>query len=490
MNPAFYELRRVLRSRFVIILFVILLVLPPLFSYLATNEISSIQNNNYSGVATGFFISGNKVHLVTYSYNNYGEPNRDANIKFSYEGLNYTIKPGPNGYGNITVPYNNSNSVQLQSITMQITIVDSLGITQEDKVLQIPPGTNYSGLIFSGTIVNPQNVSSLGVIGLYIGPNGTPSPPLHVEVYAVNESQIVTGNFTQAEEYLELNAYSPPTTVIRIFPSAPVKYLSQTQAVLVFNNSTGQPIVEYGTGAYVSFSSPNLTNYSPPTQVDSTFQSTAVNIIDFFIVIMGLFMGYFTYGKDKTSGIIESVLKRPITRIKLILSRYVASALIILVGVVLSMIISDLIYITQLHEHLSTLYLFSASISLAAVGIIFLGISYLISSLVRSQGALLGFTFLIYFVMGLFASTIIDIASLLSGNFYKYYFILSYVFPSQIPGLSYELIINKISFLLFTGSQTPSLASVGLTPVNLIIIGLLWVIIPIVLAIAITNRAD
>ena len=238
-----------------------------------------------------------------------------------------------------------------------------------------------------------------------------------------------------------------------------------------------------------------MTFYSPITQseLQSLVFSGTSAILGLLIPILAVFSGYLTYGKDRTSGVLESVLKRPVTRGGLIFSRFVANAVAIIIAVGVSMIISDLIidhyFLMYLSDYFSLYFVWTYVVE----GLAFLGIVYMFSHIVKSQGALLGASIAVFIVLDLFWS-IIPVAILAalnvssSSNAYVLGTIaFDYISPSGFSSLVQTMFTGKIG-IISSVSIDPS--SYGLVAPVLIVVCLLWIAVPFAIAFNLARNRD
>ena len=183
---------------------------------------------------------------------------------------------------------------------------------------------------------------------------------------------------------------------------------NNTYAVVVGNASSAFQVISLNSKSPYIGVIGQLTDYTPMTEdaLQSLVYSGTSQIMGFLIPILAIFAGYLTYGRERTSGVLESVLKRPVTRGELISSRFASNAIAIMIAVGLSMIFSDLIIHHYFGMYLSTYFSLYFIWTYVVEGIAFLAIAYLFSHVVKSQGALLGGSIGVFVVFDLFWSII------------------------------------------------------------------------------------
>ena len=229
------------------------------------------------------------------------------------------------------------------------------------------------------------------------------------------------------------------------------------------------------------------------TELQSLVFSGTSQIMGLLIPILAVFAAYLTYGKDRTSGVLESVLKRPVTRGSLIASRFTSNAISIFIAVGLSMIFSDLIINHYFGMYLSTAFSLYFVWTYLVEGVAFLAIIYMFSHIAKSQGAVLGAAIGIFVVMDLFWSIIplailsaLKIAS--SSATYVYGLIaFDYASPSGYSSLVQTMFTDKIGLI---SAQTIEPTAFGIVAPILIIAGILWMIIPFSISFVLAKYRD
>ena len=227
--------------------------------------------------------------------------------------------------------------------------------------------------------------------------------------------------------------------------------------------------------------------YIPLTQSELQsliFSGTSV-LLGYLIPLLAIFGAYLTYGKDRATGVMESIVKRPITRGEIIVSRFMSNSVAILGSVALSMLISALI----IHHYLNLYPTLSFDAyfiwTYVVEGLSFLALVYLFSHMVRSQGALLGAAIATFVVWDLFWS-IIPIALLSafgvsssSDSYLLTQIAFNYASPAGYSTLITTFFTGKIG-LIASASINPALFYI--TAPILITAGILWMAVPFGLA--------
>jgi len=206
------------------------------------------------------------------------------------------------------------------------------------------------------------------------------------------------------------------------------------------------------------------------------------------IPIFGIFSAYFYYSKDEVSGVMESIIARPITKGKLFISRFIGNSVSYLIALLISLLLADVILFKYTGVFISGGTFMAILIGYLIEAIAFSGIIYLITVFTRSQGIVLGSGIALLFVLGFMWTTIttlilfiskVNISSIL---FYKYLVILDSISPAYFPDLVADLHLGLYS------SYNTSLLGINIFSVT--IIGFVWVLVPAGIALFFARRRD
>ncbi len=463
-----YEIRRVLRSKFIIIVLMIILILTPLISYESAKS-TMVSSTGNGGIHFSFpyFISNDTIHIIAYVVNSFGVPLDSQSVLISINNVNYSSST-INGYANFSIPL---GSLKNES---NILVSYNLGTeySQDSGVFIINTTQGYSGFSLINGILNPQNSTRLGFIILFYGPHGSPANKFNLSLYAIQKNGPVSSNNNLI---LEQNYSLSGRNIFYIFPNLNYSQLEKNQMI----------IIHYGNNTYEEVLGP-LTIYS---QTSNLLQKNAeiytmTGVLNFFIALVGIFGGYLTYGKDKTSGILESVLKRPITARKLLAARYSATSIVVILSVLVSGFLSYFIYI-EYGQYINISEIIPIFLGVASTGLIYLSISYFFAHIAKSQSTLLASLIVFYIITALFASIfLLILVSEIGGpigsiNYERVYTMASFFFPSEIPGLIVEYETHTVNIFI---TQSINPYSIGLTPLNITIAILIWIFVPLAFA--------
>ncbi len=483
MRPIVYEIRRTLTSKFVIIMIIAIVGLSSLLAYEAGSTYSPSPVSSAPQLTTGYYMSGSSVVMVGYAHDAYGNPVSGIKVSYDYNGTTYNSTSASNGFANYTIPAGNVSSGTVHVSYTYTTLRKSIEVHSTPVSFSSSPGS--SGLYVTAGIVNPSNSTMFGLELFYVGTNGTTSPSLDVYVY--NYSLPVSDISTNYSYKHSFSGF----TVLNIFPTVTGANRTDLYKVEVTNSS--------GYTMYPPHSSQSpvfpLTDYTPMTQ--STLQSLVYagtsEILGFLIPILAVFAAYLTYGKDRTNGVLESVLKRPVTRGGLITSRFLSNSVSIVVAVGLSMIFSDLIIHHYFGMYLSTTFSLYFVWTYVVEGISFLALVYMFSHIAKSQGAVLGAAIALFVVLDLFWSIIpiAILAALKISTSSTAYVSASVGFDYASPA-GYSTLVQT----MFTGkfgiisSSTIDPSAFGITAPFLIVAGILWMAVPFVISYYLAKNRD
>ena len=483
MRPIVYEIRRTLTSKFVIIMIIAIVGLSSLLAYEAGSTYSPSPVSSAPQLTTGYYMSGSSVVMVGYAHDAYGNPVSGIKVSYDYNGTTYNSTSASNGFANYTIPAGNVSSGTVHVSYTYTTLRKSIEVHSTPVSFSSSPGS--SGLYVTAGIVNPSNSTMFGLELFYVGTNGTASPSLDVYVY--NYSLPVSDISTNYSYKHSFSGF----TVLNIFPTVTGANRTDFYKEEV-TNSSGYTMYPPHSSQSPPFA---LTDYTPMTQ--STLQSLVYagtsEILGFLIPILAVFAAYLTYGKDRTNGVLESVLKRPVTRGGLITSRFLSNSVSIVVAVGLSMIFSDLIIHHYFGMYLSTTFSLYFVWTYVVEGISFLALVYMFSHIAKSQGAVLGAAIALFVVLDLFWS-IIPIAILaalkISTNSTAYVSAsvgFDYASPAGYSTLVQTMFTGKFGII---SSSTIDPSAFGITAPFLIVAGILWMAVPFAIGYYLAKNRD
>ena len=494
MRPITYEIKRTLTSKFVIIMIVAIVGLASLLAYENGSTFSTVNVPTTPELTTGYYINGQNLTMVGYFHDAYGHPIDHITAYYEYNNTFYSSAANKYGFANATIPAIPTG----KPVTVLVNFTYERfrqPVSSPQTAFQINALNLFSGLMVVNEIFNPANKSNLGMLAFYVGSGGSTAPPITFYISSINLSRISSVNPASLEANSTFSITLSGFVETTIFPQVTAADRGMNYSVVATNT----------TGAFIAFTTSSDTSpvgilgplslYTKLSQSDLqglVFSGTS-QILGFLIPILAIFAAYLTYGKDRTTGVLESVLKRPITRGEIIFSRFISNSVAIIGAVALSMLFSDLIINHYLGSYLSAYFDVYFIWTYVVEGLSFLALVYLFSHLVKSQGALLGAAIAIFVVWDLFW-TIIPIAILSalgigsSTNTYLSAEVLfNYISPAGYGSLVQTFFTGKIGLISST-SINPALF--GINVPLLITAGILWMVVPFAIAFSLAVKRD
>src|SRR3989441_1103147 len=211
------------------------------------------------------------------------------------------------------------------------------------------------------------------------------------------------------------------------------------------------------------------------TNIASSFFST---ILSFFMPLAAILGAYSSYGKDRLTGVLESILARPISRRGLAISRFPSTLTALAVAAIVSVGLVDLVLNEVVGSVLPQDYALAIISGLVVEIAAFTGLVFLLSHLVKSTGVLLGISIVLFVVLDFFWGLIIFLLTLLLGGTsgsavaLEATLVSYYANPAQFLQL-----INVYVFQTSSGTALQS-SNYGVTLPAIVLDGFLWAIVP------------
>jgi len=499
--PGFlYELRRGLLSIPLLVLTALIIVAA--FGILAAIAESQPAPSNFPEESGAYYFTAGEYHFEFYAYTQSGVPIPGAIFSLMMYPPNETVNAstislanatgttGSSGLVQFAVPLGGSNYTAVMQWTAPNRPIIDNGPGFVSAVSRLPPGVTilYDSTWTATIQITHHLLLASSLLIYYPGPNGT-APPDYQVYWAASQNESLPPTTLPESSMHRLGVLTSLGEVFSlVVPPYPI---SETFAPPIGAQSNGYLQVELftTTGQLVAMdTNQSAGNFFPPSTGTGT--SVALGFGGIFMVylvpLMAILATYSVYGRDRLTGVLEGVLARPVSRLGLATSRYLAVIVALCIAVSLAMgCLEGLVYWVY-GGFLSlpgALTLFAAL--LVEIGA-FTGITFLLSHTLRSAGSLVGIS------LGLFA--------LFTGGWL--------ILPVLIAGLTgtlytagYETAIVHLDFLnpvqFFTLAQYQLLASVpsgfvgpfgggptapsadGITLGSLIATGLAWTVLPL-----------
>ncbi|MGI0085441.1 MAG: ABC transporter permease, partial [Nitrososphaerales archaeon] len=417
-NPLLYDFRRTLTSKSVLITIgVLILISFAVLPSLAIAQQGGFSSNISSPIVVGYYDNG-AYHFVMYASNQFGQGVSGYAAKLnitSPAGQVYTGGGTTNSSGyaifSVVAPQNANNTV-----SANINYPGGAGFISggnpypfqefnQSGSFPVPTGQVVSIFGQNGfsTVTSSTNSSRSDVQVFYVAQHGQ-IPSNYVVYYKLVNSTSGTGNFSQQYNESQMQLIGTLGGYVTTFPppAVPSGYGKGSYSVfeLFYPNATlAQSQI---------FSLDQL--YAPPAgpiQVTSLVSLFFAEIFAIFIPLVAIVGSYNSYGKDRVTGVLESVLSRPVTRRGLSISRYLSTFLGMAVAIAIAIGVVDGIVYYYGHTFVDSTVLLASTgaflVDLAA----FVGIMMFLSHLVKSSGALIGIGIGLFILMDFFWSLIV-----------------------------------------------------------------------------------
>ena len=500
MRDFIYDLKRTLTGKFTIVMIVLIVLATVGIAYAAVSfsSGSSTAPGSEAYVYPAVFKTPYGYNVTDFVANGYGQPVAGLSIDSSLVNITFNKTIGTystkmdnlsgttNGYGyfNTTVHLSAVNYTQYEYYPLYISGINVTAEFQNpiiEKNASSEGGINYynsavwqstnnQSVYFVAKVANPSSKTISNIEIYYASANGSEMPKANLYYYVQNQSSISLplpskemtlydqiGGFHNKVFTLPLNATANGfNVVVELFPpSGGVQPLVMLSSAILYSSTSSGALLE------------------AILQVP----------YEFLIPILGIFSAYFYYGKDKASGVLESIITRPVTKGRIFASRFIGGAVSFLVALVVAEALSDIIIYKYTGSLLSSSYFFSILGGYLVEAIAFSGLIYLVSQFLKSQGGILGTGIGLFFVMVLFWSDLMALvlfalhvdSAVKSGVIAA--LALDTISPSTFPSLVIDLRSGVYGSTL--GISTGYLASsVGITTVSVVLVGLAWLLIP------------
>jgi ABC-2 type transport system permease protein len=482
LKPFLYDIVRTMKSKALIALVVLVL-----FSSLTiVPQIASFRASGSSFQEPYFVLSehdSNGYHFISFTANQFGQPLK-ANYMVSLSTQfqvpsNYTttLRADASGVGLGTIAAPNA--------TYFINVEGRGGGGMPEAPDGVVHPVAFNVAPFFSPVSDSKDASIPRLLIFWAG-EGL-SPPVGCRVYyKVNSGSMVDFSNDTSLEYLgTLQHYAT------IFPLPSDFSLSGTDAIsLGLFSPNGTLLIwtaPYGNGEFVG--------QRAMLDLNSFVSYNYTQVFGIFVPLVGILGAYDAYGKDKTSGVIDSVLVRPISRGRLLLSRYIATVLPLSLAAALGVLVVDFFVHLDAGVFLSPSFLLGMAGAMAVETAAFAGLTMLMSQFVKGSGGLIILSLMMFVALDLVWGVILPVlqplygamsASLVQLEIYS-----GMANPSQFLPLT-ETFRQGTIYLQTTaegGLQIPA-ASFGLTIWSLCADGVAWIGFPLLIALHIAKRRD
>ena len=499
MRDFIYDLRRTLTGKFTIVMIVLIVLATVGIAYAAVSfsSGSSTPPGSEAYVYPAVFKTPSGYNVTDFVANGYGQPvaglkidSSLVNTTFNKTTATYGTKMDnlsgtTNGYGyfNKTISLSAGNYSEYEYYPLYISGINVSAEFQnpvieknttsggiDDFNSAVWQSTSNQSVYFIAKVANPSSKTISNIEIYYASANGSAMPDANLYYYVQNTS----------------NNNPQPTPTNMIFYGEIGGFHNKVFTLPLNATANGlNEIIELfpptgGTQPLVMLTSAEL--YSS-TSSGALLEAILQVPYEFLIPILGIFSAYFYYGKDKASGVLESIITRPVTKGRIFASRFIGGAMSFLVALVVAEALSDIIIYRYTGYLLSSSYFFSILGGYLVEAIAFSGLIYLVSQFIKSQGGILGTGIGLFFVMVLFWSDLMALvlfalhvdSAVKSGVVAA--LALDTISPSTFPSLVIDLRSGVYGSTLGIGSGYLA-SSVGITMVSVVLVGLAWLLIP------------
>lgn len=527
MKPILYEIRRVMLSKPLLLILLFIILLPALIAAY------SAMNSGPSDVITGqaYAQGGNGTYNISiYLSDYYGVPwvNADVNITVNDNTSHYYTNSA--GYVNLTFANVTAKEIQLSSYTFE----SNIGGSQFFQKNRIPIYNNQRDPYFllssyqdssTGSVNLTQYTSryTLNVVSARNNPKAEtilisffpadlvsfPDAYLYYLPLYNQTTQIYQGGGFTATYYGNLTNLSALPQFAKI-PRSEMTLFGRFHTTPSFIVNPANLSARFSTdrftfelfsenGTELAFVQIQLTSNVSAVDVNNIFFTSELPLLTLFVPVMTMLSAYLTFARDKCSGVLSSVIVRPLSRRSLITSRYVSNVVPIFLACAAALGLSSLIFHFLLGLFISASTILLSLWALFVMVGAFTGIVFLLGISMRTQGQIVALILAIFFTFDLLwtFNGLSIIPSLIATSIFgdvpgsiRYLTalsILNYVTPSGFPNLITYLEQGTIGSVMY-GFYPPS--RVGITVPMLLIAGLAWIVAPLMITYKIFAKAD
>src|SRR5712692_2212317 len=471
IRPFLFDVRRTLTSKSVLIITAIILLISLTIIPLATPRIANF-NPTGNGPYVLYYYSAGGFHFIVFSEDQYGNPISEWGISlnlYDYQGsFNQTVPVQTNssGVGTVVIAAPTGN----YQLTVSVSSANSQSSASSPLVNRPLGEVAASQGSALTTVTDRSDASKRDLQVIYAGPYGV--LPTGYSVYF----KLLTPPFTKFGPFneTEMTFFQNLTSYHQVFDLPFLVGASRSSliwlAIFRNGNATAVESTEFGYEVFRPRQSVPVA-----TDVASFFFS---GVLSFFVPLVAIIGSYSSYGKDRITGVLESVLARPITRRGLGLSRFLSTILAISIATFASVGIVDLILNSLTGSALSASYVLAIIGGLSVEIAAFTGLVFLFSHLFKSTGALLGLSIGLFIFLDLFWGLIIFLLTAALGGTQGSAVSLQATILSYYANPAQFINLVNIFFFQSTSGTIIQASNYGLTLPGLVLAGVLWSVAP------------
>lgn len=225
----------------------------------------------------------------------------------------------------------------------------------------------------------------------------------------------------------------------------------------------------------------------------------ANNLFKLLIPLLGIFEGFVLYGRDRLDGVLDSIILKPITKSAIMTVRFTACVISFFLAVGFSVLIVDYFLLGHHFSVLSQSWVAAILLTYVIEGSAFVGITFLLSHLLKSTASLLGMAFTLFFLLAVLWGDIASAVIMAFGHAYfgSFAFLRDYVIFSYASPVNYQ---ENVAF--FMTKTTPIITGYAYGPIILdpqkfgvsflllTLVGIAWSAIPFLICQLLTWKRD
>jgi ABC-type transport system involved in multi-copper enzyme maturation permease subunit len=498
-----YELRRGLVSVPLIVITVLIVLAS--FGILVTILESRGPPSNFIQTSAAYYFTGSEYHIEFYCYDQYGHGVSGTTVNVTvYQSNSTTGFPGTplanvtgvttgSGLVDLAVPLNGTNYSVLTLETPPPGWSTNGGGgyfgSPNSQLVQLPAGEMhplFSG--FTSVVQSGQGFRATNeLLIFYPGPSGSSTPGYEVYWAAVTN---LSGPLPESAMHHLGALNSVDGSYPLVVPLSALSNQSRYYYLQVELFTAGGTEVATDTNQ-------SATSFLPPpggTAGTSLAFGFGGTLMAYLVPLMAVLAAYSVYGRDRVTGVLEGVLARPVSRLGLTSSRYLA--------VIAALGISVTAAVGTLDALIDWVFggFLPANVALAIYGALivevgaFTGLTFVLSHALRSGAGVLGSSLGLVALFTIGWIILLPLVGVLSGAFYtpgygRTVLELQFVNPVQFIVLTEELYFGAVLGVIpFGGMNAPS--AYGITLAAVIADGLAWVVLPAAFLVFIVRRSD
>ncbi len=485
----FFDFRKTVTGKFSIAMIIVIILFSVIVGLVFGSLSGSSSNNTLNSIG---YYQNNSLHIAVLATDQYGNTISGIPISVGYNGNYFNGTSNSKGFFNATIP-----------VTLNQTLLTTQGFEYffyNYSINSLTSGFLSFGTVYYSNSSNPKlssfnfNIVNIWSVAqkssstnrsiaiFYVGPNGTKAPSLTIYANPYSGSGPINlpvpGTNISTKGLIEIGTYANFSYIV--VPANVGTHNGTGTFVLYLVNSTGTVYQSTVVYLYLNVST---------SQVTSVFIAVISELFAFLIPLLAIFSAYLYYAKDKTNGTMESILSRPVTRGRLITSRFLSNVVVSLIALAAGIATIDVLSSRYTGVFLPEYQVLDIIWAYFVIATAFIGLVYLIAQLTKSTGLVLGISIVFYIILVLFWSTLSSLLLPLALG----------LVPGTIPYSHAYIIINSFSPIGYANLVTTYLennivginfSSLGVSFTEILFVGIVWLVVPFGLAFMLARNRD